>query len=218
MDTRRADSIAQDLEQMIFTGQFGDGDRLDETSLAEKFGVSRTPLREALQKLAISGLVEHVPRRGVFVRQPGPLEMLVLFEAMSELEAACARLAAHRITDAALDELRAANRICRAALERSDIDAYYEENERFHHVIYAQSGNAYLEREARRLHRRLQPFRRRQLYLRGRMAQSMDEHESIVVALDAGDALAAAEALRGHVAVQGEKFHHLVAGMRPAAN
>jgi DNA-binding GntR family transcriptional regulator len=214
MDIRRADSIAQELEQMIFTGRFADGDRLDEARLAERFGVSRTPLREALQKLAVSGLVEQVPRRGVFVRQPGPVELLGLFEAMAELEAACARLAAARITDAALADLRAANRICREALSRGDTDAYYTENARFHHILYAASGNAYLETEARRLHRRLQPFRRRQLQLRGRMPQSMAEHETIVAALEAGDASAAATALRDHVAVQGEKFHHLLSGLQ----
>jgi DNA-binding GntR family transcriptional regulator len=217
MDGRRADKIAQSLEQLIFDGTFADGDRLDEVQLAERFGVSRTPVREALQRLALSGLVASVPRRGVFVRQPGPVELLEMFEVMAELEAVCARLAATRITDDALAELHATNERCNAAVEARDADGYYRENERFHAILYRQSGNGFLEKECLALHKRLQPFRRMQLRLRGRLRQSMAEHEAIVVALEQGDGEAAASAVRAHVAVQGEKFHHLMASMRTAA-
>jgi DNA-binding GntR family transcriptional regulator len=140
-----------------------------------------------------------------------------MFEVMAEIEAMCGRFAARRISDAALDRLRAANAACQHAVEINDIDAYYRENERFHHMIYAQSGNGFLEQEALRLHRRLKPFRRMQLRLRGRMAQSMAEHEAIMHALAGGDAAGASEALQTHVAIQGEKFHHLMAGLKPAA-
>lgn len=214
MDTRRADKIAEALEQMIFDGTFVDGERLDEVQLAERFDVSRTPIREALQRLALSGLVEAVPRRGVFVRQPGPVELMEMFEVMAELEAICARLAATRITDAALAELHATNERCNAAVAAKDSDDYYRENERFHAILYRQSGNGFLEKECLVLHKRLQPFRRMQLRLRGRLRQSMGEHEEIVAALEAGDGDAAASAIRGHVAVQGEKFHHLMASLK----
>ncbi|MBF9051891.1 FCD domain-containing protein [Roseobacter sp. HKCCD9010] len=215
MDVRRADKIAEVLEQMIFDGTLADGDRLDEVQLADRFEVSRTPIREALQRLALSGLVEAVPRRGVFVRQPGPVELLEMFEVMAELEAICARLAATRITDAALAELHVTNDRCNAAVEARDADGYYGENERFHAILYRQSGNGFLERECLGLHKRLQPFRRMQLRLRGRLRQSMGEHKEIVAALEAGDGDAAASAIRSHVAVQGEKFHHLMASLKP---
>ncbi|TNJ40825.1 GntR family transcriptional regulator [Phaeobacter sp. B1627] len=217
MEHRRADTIAEELEELIFSGVYADGDRLDEVRLAEHFGVSRTPLREALQRLALSGLVELIPRRGAFVRQPGPVELLEMFEVMAELEAVCARLAARRISDTALTELRAANESCQQAVEARDADAYYFENERFHSIIYQQSGNSFLAQEAAKLHKRLQPFRRQQLRFRGRMAQSMAEHEEIVRALENGAANPAAEALRNHVAVQGEKFHQLMASLKSAA-
>ena len=217
MEQRRADTIAEALEERIFDGTFSDGDRLDEVRLAEQFGVSRTPFREALQRLARSGLVELIPRRGAFVRQPGPVELLELFEAMAEIEAVCGRLAASRISDAALAELHDANRKCQAAVTANDPDAYYRENERFHGVIYQQSGNGFLAAQAQALHRRLQPFRRQQLRLRGRMAQSMAEHEAIVTALEQGAPDAAADELRGHVAIQGEKFHRLMANLKDAA-
>jgi DNA-binding GntR family transcriptional regulator len=214
METRRADLIADELEEMILAGAFKDGDRLDEIRLAQRFGVSRTPVREAFQRLVVSGLAVQMPRRGVFVTLPGPVELMEMFETMAEIEAACARLAALRISDAALDELHETNRLCRQALESRDVDGYYQENERFHQTIYDQTGNGFLAREARRLQHRLKPYRRIQLRLRGRAAQSMAEHDSVVEALSAGDQAGAAEAMRGHVAVQGEKFHHLMAHLK----
>ena len=217
MEKRRADIIADEIEELIFDGTFPDGARLDEAALAERFGVSRTPIREALQKLLLPGLVSQIPRRGVFVRQPGPVELIEMFEVMAELEAAAGRLAARRITDTALADLRAANAECSLAVEAQDVGAYYTENKRFHGIIYAQSGNSFLRSEAERLHRRLRPFRRQQLRLRGRLAQSMTEHENIVDALTRGDAEGAANALRAHVAVQGEKFHYLMKTLRQAA-
>jgi DNA-binding GntR family transcriptional regulator len=217
MDVKRADLIADKLEALILDGTFSDGQRLDEQQLSQRFDVSRTPLREALQRLALSGLVEQRPRRGVFVRQPGPIELIEMFEVMAELEAACARLAATRITESALEELHAINARCNAAVAAGESDTYFRENERFHALIYRQSGNRFLEKECQRLHKRLHPFRRMQLRLRGRLAQSMREHEEIVAALEAGEARTAADAIRAHVAVQGEKFHHLIASLKPEA-
>lgn len=217
MQERRADRITQTLEEAIFDGTFADGTRLDEVRLAAEFGVSRTPLREAIQRLALSGLVELIPRRGAFVRQPGLGELMDMFEVMAELEAVCARLAALRISDAALLELRDANAKCQAAVDAGQADAYYVENARFHKTIYRESGNPFLEEETLRLHRRLKPFRRQQLRLRDRLTQSMAEHEAIVTALEAGDATLAASRLREHVAVQGEKFHDLRLSVARAA-
>lgn len=217
MTQKRSDAIADTLEGMILDGTFADGERLDEVQLAQRFSVSRTPLREALQRLALAGLVEQIPRRGVFVRQPGPVELLEMFEVMAELEAACARLAASRISDEALAEMRATNARCQVAVQARDADGYYRENERFHAILYRQSGNAFLEQECRQLHRRLTPFRRLQLRLRGRLAQSMAEHEAVVAALEQAAAQVASDAIRAHVAVQGEKFHHLMASLRSAA-
>jgi DNA-binding GntR family transcriptional regulator len=217
MGMKRADIIAQELEEAVFAGEFQDGDRLDEIKLAAQFNVSRTPIREALQKLVNSNLAEQIPRRGVFVRQPGPVELMEMFETMAETEAVCGRLAAMRISDTALAELEAANRRCQEAIEAGDTDGYYLHNERFHHIIYHQAGNAYLECEVLKLHRRLKPYRRMQLRVRGRMEQSMTEHLAVVAALRAGDATETANILRDHIAIQGEKFHHLMAGLKIGA-
>lgn len=216
MERSRSDQIAEALEEQILTGRFAPGDRLDEVRLAEEHGVSRTPVREAFQKLALSGLVVQHLRRGVFVRETQPVELMEMFEVMSELEAFCGRLAAIRATDSALADLRAANVTCRQAMEAGDADTYYRQNEVFHYLIYAQSGNRFLELEAQRLHRRLRPYRRMQLHLRGRLKQSMAEHEAIVEAIAAGDAVRAGDLMRAHVAVQGEKFRHLMSHFRDA--
>ena len=211
MELRRADQIAETLEQLVFAGEFLDGDRLDELKLAEQFHVSRTPIREALQVLVTSGLAEQIPRRGVFVRQPGPVELMEMFETMAEIEGICGRLAATRMTDQDLNALAAANDRCQQAVQDQDIDGYYSENETFHQIIYRGAANGYLEKQALRLQNRLRAYRRMQLRFRGRLKQSMNEHAEILQYLSDGDADNTARVLRAHVAIQGEKFHQLMA-------
>jgi len=135
---------------------------------------------------------------------------------MSELEAMCGRLAAIRISNTALAEMKTANTDCSDAAAADDAEAYYRANEVFHHIIYAECGNSFLEQSASRLYRRLRPYRRMQLQVRGRMAQSLKEHERIFAALSASDPQSASDVLRGHVAVQGEKFHHLISSISKA--
>ena len=214
MEIKRAEQIAEAIEQLVFKGEYEDGHRLDEIKLAKHFNVSRTPIREALQRLVHSGMAEQIPRRGVFIRQPGPVELIEMFETMAELEAACGRLAASRMDEDGLDRLTEANRRCLCAVEHQDAAKYYLENEVFHQEIYKGAVNAFLEREALRLQNRLKPYRRVQLRFRGRMTQSLAEHETIVDALRDGNAELAAQILRRHVTIQGEKFHQLMAGLK----
>ncbi len=209
MARKSADDIRKTLEEQILEGEWQNGERLDEVLLAERFGVSRTPLREALRMLSGSGLIELVPRRGAFVRHPDMVELVEMFEVMAELEAFCGRLVARRITAAELVALSASASACEAACGRDDPDAYYISNEQFHQTIYRAAGNAFLTLETTRLQKRLRPFRRMQLRLAGRLRQSLDEHGVILRALRDHDSETAASALRSHVAVQGEKFHLL---------
>jgi len=214
MEVRRAEKIAETLEQLVFSGEYQDGQRLDEVKLAEHFSVSRTPVREALQLLVASGMAEQIPRRGVFVRQPGPVALMEMFETMAELEAACGRFAASRITEDGLARLVVANENCQQAINDQDRGRYYDENEVFHQIIYHGAANSFLEKEALRLQYRLRPYRKVQLRFRGRMDQSMAEHVAVVEALQNGDTERAASSLRQHVAVQGEKFHQLMASLK----
>ncbi len=216
--SRSADEIRETLERRIIEGEYKNGERLDEVRIAAGFGVSRTPLREALRMLSGSGLVEIVSRRGTFVRHPGIVELVEMFEVMAELEALCGRLAARRISPGELAELAIAARACQQALEQKDPDAYYHYNEDFHRLIYRAGGNAFLAAEARRLQKRLRPFRRMQLRVQGRMRQSMDEHATILSALSDGDSTLAADTLRIHVAVQGERFHDLLSSYEKSSS
>ncbi len=213
MSERSADRIREELEQAIVAGQFADGERLDEVTLSVRFAVSRTPVREALHGLAASGLVETIPRRGVFVRYPSFVKLVEMFDVMAELEAMCGRLAARRITDEELETLAGAVEACERSLTQGDSDEYYRENERFHHILYRASGNSFLAGEASKLHKRLQPFRRLQLRVRGRMRQSMQEHRDVHEAICNGDSEKAADTLRNHISIQGEKFNDLMASL-----
>ncbi|MDC0493927.1 GntR family transcriptional regulator [Alphaproteobacteria bacterium] len=210
MDRLPSAKIRDSLEQRIVEGELGNGKRLDETELSGFYGVSRTPVREALQRLAESGLAEHLPRRGTFVRAPSLSQLVEMFEVMAELECMAIRLAARRATAKDIDALEKDNETCRAAVAADDTKKYYEVNARLHGRIYQMSGNSFLASEARRLHDRLRPFRRLQLRVRGRMEESMAEHDIILAALRDGDAGRAMETMKKHITIVGVRFNDLV--------
>lgn len=209
--------LREALEDDIASGRLRPGQKLDEVGLAERFGVSRTPIREALIQLSASGLIEIRPRRGAFVALLGPRELLESFELMAELEAACARLAAQRMGAADRATLAGALAACGAAVASGDACAYYSANAAFHGAIYAATGNRVIHGEALRLQRALQPYRRLQLHVPRRMETSLAEHEAIMAALSAGDGMEAAERMRAHVLVQGERFMALLAALQAEA-
>jgi DNA-binding GntR family transcriptional regulator len=210
MSKRQSTRLRDRIEDEILTGAFKPGERLDEVSLAERFGVSRTPIREALQQLSVVGLVETRPHRGAIVSAPNAKQLMDMFELMAELEAICGRLAARRLQTSDEREIRRTLEACRKAAELGDTDAYYYENEQFHRAIYGACGNTVIAEHALTLHKRLAPFRRLQLRVRNRMRMSQSEHEGIVAALLNADSEEAAQKLYAHVAVQGERFADLL--------
>jgi len=212
--TPHAQRLRDLLEDAIVDGHFAPGDKLDPEALAREYDCSRTPIREALQQLAASGMVRVLPKRGTFVAQLSLTELVERFEVMAELEGMCARLAARRVTSEELAALQRAQTACRECMAAGDADGYYYENGTFHHLIYQASHNQFLTGEAARLHAILQPYRRLQLHARGRLASSFDEHEAIMTALERNDAEAAEMAIKRHVRVQGERFNDLVASMQ----
>ncbi len=202
--------LRQEIEDAIITGQLPPGTRLDEVSLAERYGVSRTPIREALLQLGAAGLIDVRPRRGAIVSAPNPQRLLEMFETMAELESSCGRLAARRLTPDHQARIEDAHRCCIMAAESGTPEEYYEENRAFHAAIYAASRNSFLAEQALHLHRRLEPYRRIQLRVRNRVTQSLREHEAIVEAIVAGGEELAAQRLREHVVIQGERFSDLI--------
>ena len=213
--TRLAEDLRCRLETEIFSGTLMPGERLDETRLAKRFGVSRTPVREALLQLASSGLIEMRPRQGAVVATITVQSLLQMFEVMAELEAMCARLAARRTTPAERAAIKDAHEACKRSAAEADPAAYYEANRAFHETLYAGAHNAYLEDSTRSLRNRLNAYRRFQLHQRGRIAQSLSEHEAVVEAIAAGDAEAAENAMHAHVTIQGDVFTDLISLLPP---
>jgi DNA-binding GntR family transcriptional regulator len=214
MAAKTTQRLKDKIENEIIEGRFFPGERLDETLLAERYGVSRTPIREALHSLSASGFVEVRPHRGAVVAEIGPERLLEMFEVMAELEALCARAAARRMTEADYRVLVAAHETSAESVRAGDSDRYYYDNERFHLAIYAASHNDFLAEQTRILHRRLQPYRRLQLRVRNRMTTSYQEHCEIIEAIRAGNGELAAQILRAHVLIQGERFTDLIASIR----
>lgn len=202
------------LEDAIVNRRFPPGARLDPEALAKEYQCSRTPIREAIQQLAVSGMVQVVPKRGTFVTQLGIAELVERFEVMAELEGMCARLAARRITPDELQGLRDAHEACRERAEAGDVNGYYYENGIFHHCLYEASHNSFLAKEATRLHAILKPYRRMQLHVRHRLEQSFAEHEAIITALASGDEDRAEAVIKSHIQIQGERFNDLVASLQ----
>lgn len=212
MSTHSA-NLREQIEEMIAVGVFKPGQHLDETELATRFGVSRTPIRETLIQLSSMGLVVIRPRRGAIVAELGPQQLVEMFEVMSELEATCGRLAARRMTPEEQAALLAAHEACQAAMLAQEPDDYYYKNEVFHEAIYAGSHNQFLIEQTRNLYRRLRPYRRLQLRVRDRLANSYREHDGVVQAILAGDGELAAQLLRDHVMIQGQRFSDLMASL-----
>jgi DNA-binding GntR family transcriptional regulator len=209
----RSFELREKIEDEIATGRIMPGSKLDETELASRFRVSRTPIREALIQLASTGFVEMRPRRGAVVPELAPRRLVEMFELMAELEAMCGRLAARRMSDSDHRPLVHAQEACEALSQRHDPDGYYHQNEEFHHVIYEGSHNSFLAEQASALHRRLGPYRRLQLRVRDRIATSCAEHRQIVAAILSGEGEKAATLLREHVLVGAGKFTDLMASL-----
>lgn len=202
----RADQLRRTLEEEIFSGSLKPGDRLDEQSLAQRFSVSRTPVREALRQLSASGLIEVRPRQGAVVAVITLPRLIEMFEVMAELEGMCARLAARRMTDTERAAIKDIVVEAEGFAERVDLESYYSNNRRFHDAIYAGSHNHVLEEMTRSLHNRTAPYRRHQLNRPGRIHESLAEHKHVVDALISGDPEVAGKAMHRHVNVQGDVF------------
>ncbi|MBX2855433.1 MAG: GntR family transcriptional regulator [Rhodobacteraceae bacterium] len=192
------------LEEDIAQRTLRPGDRLDETRLARRFNVSRTPVREALLSLESSGLVESRPHKGRFVRQFGALELMKMYETMAEFEASCARLACGSMTDEHKKNLEDALAACGQAADANDAEVYSLHNESFHQALSDAAENPFLGEYVRHLQQRLRPFRRHQLRAPNRLTTSYQEHCEVVAAIKNRDPRAAEEAVRAHVGMQSE--------------
>jgi DNA-binding GntR family transcriptional regulator len=194
-----ADSLIRLLENDILNRVLKPGDRLDEQSLARRFDVSRTPVREALRHLASSGLIDIRKNQGATVKRLTTGELIEMFQVMAEYEGLSARLAARRMMTAEIAELRRWNEECRVLADKEDHDDFYAANNMFHDVIFRGSRNEFLQEESRKLGNRLHAYRRHITTQPRRMQKSVFEHGRITDAIVAGDEETAHNLMRQHV-------------------
>jgi DNA-binding GntR family transcriptional regulator len=194
-----AEELRLQLADEIVRGALAPGAALDETDIARRFNVSRTPVREALRQLSASGLIEARAHRGAVVAQPSIERLGGMFEAMAELEALCAGLAAERMAPVERHRLEAIHEELRVLSHAGNPDRFNAVNERFHAFIYAGSQNGHIAEITLATRKRVQPFRRAQFRNLGRLAQSHAEHDRVVVAILRGDRTGAAGAMRAHI-------------------
>jgi DNA-binding GntR family transcriptional regulator len=194
-----SDRIRNALTDEIASGELVAGTALEEQQLADRFGASRTPVREALRQLAVSGLVEVRGRRGVVVARMTPERIMDMFETSAEVEAMCVRLATYRMTPLERSHLIELHDASQSMVEANDVDAYDGFNREFHECIYRATHNSFLAEQAQDVRSRLSAFRRTQLRQGERIRRSREEHESVMQAIAEGDGETAARRMRAHM-------------------
>ncbi|MDF3855702.1 GntR family transcriptional regulator [Paracoccus sp. P2] len=182
----------------IDNGIYRPGDRLVESELAERFGVSRTPVREALQRLETQSMLKR-DGRSLIVATLDHNQLAELYTVRAELEALAARLAARHATPEEVRVLAGMVEDDRAIL--GDPQALARANRRFHHQIHLASHNRYLVQQLDLVHRSMALMARTSLAAQGRDVVTLDEHQAIVDAIAAHDGAAAEQALRHHISM-----------------
>ena len=193
------EQVALRLRQMLVENQIAPGAKLNERELAGVLQVSRTPLREAIKMLAAEGLVELLPNRGAIAVELTETDVQNTFEVMAGLEAMSGELAAERITDAELAEIRAMHFEMMAAYTRRDLSGYYRLNAAIHRAINAAARNTVLTTIYNQVNARLQALRFRSNQDDAKWKQAMAEHERMIDALGRRDAGAMRAVLREHL-------------------
>ncbi|WP_395691184.1 GntR family transcriptional regulator [Piscinibacter sp.] len=191
--------VAVRLRQRIVEGQLAPGAKLNERELAQALNVSRTPLREAIKMLAAEGLVELLPNRGAVVAQMSEQDVIDTFEVIAGLEGQSGELAAQRISEAELAEIRALHFEMMAAWTRRDLSAYYAINARIHGAINSAARNPVLAATYAQVNARLQALRFRSNFDEAKWKRAVKEHERMVELLAARDAAGLRALLIAHL-------------------
>jgi DNA-binding GntR family transcriptional regulator len=208
------DELAIRLRRMIVEDELEPGARINERELCGLFGVSRTPLREAIKVLAREGYVNLTPNRGATVAALTAQDLEEAFPVMGVLEALAGELAARNATDAQIAGILADHTRMRGAFEAGDRPAYFALNEAIHLAIAEAAGNGTLEQMQRSLDGRVRRGRYQANISAARWSQAMEEHEEIAEALSNRDGHRLAEVLRRHLR---NKLEALRAGVRDGA-
>lgn len=199
--------VADRLRSEIYRHALQPGDPIDEKALCDRYGISRTPLREALKVLSSEGLIELVPRKGSFVRSMDIDELNEMFPVMAVLEGLCAREAVENCAAEDLKQLEDMHQTLEKYAASGDIDNYYETNFEFHQAIQDLSGNRTLQRTIGDLRKVLRLARHMQLTMPGRLQQSLEEHRQIMLAFRKHDPDLADQNMQAHLRNQ---WHSLI--------
>ncbi|MBE3574753.1 MAG: GntR family transcriptional regulator [Firmicutes bacterium] len=175
--------VFESLRQAIMTGQLRPGERLMEVQLANELGVSRTPVREAIRKLELEGLVVMIPRKGAYVSRMSTRDIQEVFEIRATLEGLAATLAVERATEQELDELQALLGRIAECIARNDVKTMVEVDTEFHRQLFQCAHNSRLVQIMQNLREYVQRFRSTSLAYPGRMKVALDEHRQVVQAI-----------------------------------
>lgn len=192
-------ALEKEIEHLILVGELAPGVRINEIQLANRFGTSRGPIREATRSLEAKGLVEVVRNRGVFVRRLSVEEAVEIYDLRAAMFGLAGRLLAEHMNDQILARLNSYLADMDAVAEKGDFDGYYPLNLEFHNFIVTSAGNKTLAAEYKRFVNKLHLFRARSLVQGGGLAVSNREHREMVDALASGDAERAHSAHWRHV-------------------
>jgi DNA-binding GntR family transcriptional regulator len=208
-----AEELQQKLETLIVSGELAPGARLDETELVERFGISRTPVREALKALAGTGLVDMRGPRGPCVARISLPTLIEMFQLMSAMEGLCARHAARRATTEQRNQLATLHAELESLVESGDHEHFYAVNHAFHDALYDASNTNYIAEQTRMLRKRVAMYRRHVTFLPGRMAATIGEHAAILDAIQRRDPDAAFTAASDHVGLLQDDMVDLIAAI-----
>jgi DNA-binding GntR family transcriptional regulator len=193
------EQVAYRLRELLVEGQIAPGAKLNERELAERLSVSRTPLREAIKMLAAEGLVELLPNRGAVAVSLSEQDVLDTFEVMAGLEGMSGELAAQRITDAELAEIKALHYEMLATHTRRDLSGYYRLNAQIHQAINHAAKNPVLQTTYTQVNARLQALRFRTNQDDAKWQSAVKEHGHMIDALAQRDGAALRAVLVQHL-------------------
>ena len=209
----RTEILVSEIEKLIVNGSMAPGQRLDEMVLAKKYGVSRTPVREAIRALIAIGLVQNTGKQGSQVAKLSISMLIEMFELMAVLEGMCAQLAARRATKNELLELQKTHQLLEKTFEKGTHKEFYNVNLQFHDQLYNASHTQYLAEETLRLRRRLSPYRMRVTFQPGRMSSTLEEHKKILIAINKGESELAKNEAISHLRLIGNDLEDFIASV-----
>lgn len=209
----RTEILVSEIEKLIVNGSMAPGQRLDEMVLAKKYGVSRTPVREAIRALIAIGLVQNTGKQGSQVAKLSISILIEMFELMAVLEGMCAQLAARRATKNQLFEMQKTHELLEKTFEKGTHKEFYNVNLQFHDLLYNASHTQYLAEETLRLRRRLSPYRMRVTFQPGRMNSTLEEHNKILIAIKKGESELAKNEAISHLRLIGNDLEDFIASV-----